>query len=104
MHNAAFGPVKMQCCAKSALFKFQCFPALIQAFSAVQVILSALIQDFSAVYVFLSALYQGSALCQNFQDFLVISAVQGSVVRGPGVNNLCGRVITPKANSEVSGR
>ena len=49
LHNTAFGPAKMQCCAKSALFKFQCFPALIQGFSAVQVILSVLIQDFRAV-------------------------------------------------------
>ena len=48
LHNTAFGPTKMQCCAKSALFKFQYFPALIQGFSAEQVILSALIQDFGA--------------------------------------------------------
>ena len=31
-----------------ALFKFQCFPVLIQGFSTMQVILSALIQDFSS--------------------------------------------------------
>ena len=49
LHNAAFGPWKMQCCAKSALFKFQYFPTLIQGFSTVQVILSALIQEFSSV-------------------------------------------------------
>ena len=49
LHNTAFGPTKMQRCAKSVLFKFQYFPALIQGFSTVQVILSALIQDFSAV-------------------------------------------------------
>ena len=29
---------------------------------------------------FLSALYQGSALCKNFQDFLVISAISRSVL------------------------
>ena len=54
--------------------------ALIQGFSAVQVILSALIQDFSAMQVILSLLIQGSVLCKNFQDFLVISAIPRSAL------------------------
>ena len=49
--------------------------ALIQGFSAGQVISSSLIHDFSAVQVFLSVLSQDSALCKNFQEVLVISAI-----------------------------
>ena len=71
------------------------FSALIQGFSAVQVVLSDLIQDFSATQLTLSALIQGSALYKNFQELLVIStlvykvcgqsAVRDNVVSGPSV-------------------
>ena len=45
-----------------------------------QDIISVLIQDFSNMQVFLSALIQGSVLCKNFQDLLVISASLRSVL------------------------
>ncbi len=82
------------------LFKVECFSAvhfilsaLIQGFSAVQIILSLLIQDFSAVQVFLSALFQGSVLCKNFQDFLVISAIPRSALFKAALCKVAAQVI-----------
>ena len=52
----------------------------VQCFSSVQVILAALIQSFSAVQIILSVPIQGSVLCKNFQELLVISACPRSAL------------------------
>ena len=65
--------------------------ALIQGFSTTEDIVSALIQDFSSVQVFLISTNPRFSIMQELsgtigrQHYTEVSAVQGSIVRGPSV-------------------
>ena len=68
LHNAAFGPTKMQHCVNSALLKFKYFFNVNAMFHRCVSYFISVNPRFQCCVSFLSALYQGSALCKNFQE------------------------------------